>query len=152
MHRWEALLKEAFLLGDWNSWRTKAAVNKQAQVTNGANNLLWVFIWPWICGCWEDMLEKNCNLSGDRWRRLFSSVRLSSLALPQMHKQKHTHCLRQNRNENTNWLHNVSYITELYSRDMLSLEWIQYDLLMNSKCIDWAADVAEEGQHTPKNY
>lgn len=23
---------------------------------------------------------------------------------------------------------------------------------MNFKCNDWAADVAEEGQHTPKNY
>lgn len=153
MHRWEALLKEAVLLGDWNSWRKKAAVNKQAQVTNGANNPLCVFIWAldlWLLGeAQRKMLEKNCNLSGDRWRRLLSSVRLSSLVLPQMH----THCLRQHKNWNTNWLQNVWYITVLYSRyTLLSLELIKYDLLMNSKCNDWAADVAEEGQHIPKNY
>lgn len=74
----DALPKEAVLLGDWNSWRTKAAVNKQVQVTNWVNNLLCVFIWAldlWLLGrhAGEKLQFK--------WRQMEAALLLSAIII-----------------------------------------------------------------------
>lgn len=64
--------------GEFNSWRTKASVNKQAQVTNGANNLLCVFIWAldlWLLGrhAGEKLQFK--------WRQMEAALLLSAIII-----------------------------------------------------------------------